>query len=200
MKIGELVEKYDSLVKSAFIPNPEAMQQEQQLQQLVGQVQQALASQPPQVQQQIQGFLSQLASFPPEEQIAQLSNVASQLTTQTQPPMQEQAQPSADNMQAPADASGGTEAEQPGFAAENSLDNTKVTLSVRELLDLSSGGKATQSFLKVKQMAEAHNKKMEAVQQQQDMQAAEQAQQAQQDSAMSQGGGIYAQPMGGASA
>lgn len=202
MKIGELVEKYDSLVKSAFIPNPEAMQQEQQLQQqlqqLVGQVQQALASQPPQVQQQIQGFLSQLASFPPEEQIAQLSNVASQLTAQTQQPTQEQAaQPGAGNMQAPADTSGAAEAEQPGVAAENSLDNTKVTLSVRELLDLSSGGKATQSFLKVKQMAEAHNKKMEAVQQQQDMQAAEQAQQ---NSAMSQSGGIYAQPMGGASA
>jgi hypothetical protein len=198
MKFGELVEKYDSLVKSAFIPNPEAMQQEQQLQQLVGQVQQALASQPPQVQQQIQGFLGQLASFPPAEQIAQLSNIASQLSAQAQPATQEQAPASTENnMQAPADAAGATEAEQPGFAAENSLDNTKVTLSVRELLDLSSGGKATQSFLKVKQMAEAHNKKMEAAQQQQDMQAAEQAQQ---DSAMSQGGGIYAQPMGGASA
>jgi hypothetical protein len=86
--------------------------------------------------------------------------------------------------------------------AENNLDNTKVTLSVRELLDLSSGGKATQSLLKVKQMAEAHNKKMELSQQQaeQDQQVAQSEQQAAaQGGGMAQGG-IYGQPMNAAPA
>jgi len=80
------------------------------------------------------------------------------------------------------------------------LDDTKVTLSVRELLDLSSGGKATQSLLKVKQMAESHNKKMEAaqMQQEQDQQAAEQQQAASQQGAAGGQAGIYAQPMNAA--
>jgi len=180
MKIKELIEKYDNLVKSAFIPNPAAMQQEQQLQQLMAQLQQVLSTQPPQVQQQVQGVIEQLSMLPPEQQIAQLSGVVSQLS---QP---EQAAPQAEQTNA-------TPPAQPGVAAENNLDETKVTLSVRELLDLSSGGKATQSLLKVKQMAEMHNKKMEAAQEQQAAQQEQAAQQAQQ-TPMSQAGGIYPQP------
>jgi hypothetical protein len=192
MKIGELIEKYDGLVKSAFIPNPQPMQQESQMQQLGAQLEQAMASQPPEVQQQVQAFLSQITTLPPAQQMEQMTNLIGQLQqSQAQPA----AQPQEGEQQADQSAAGAESAEQAAFSAENTLDNTKVTLSVRELLDLSSGGKATQSLLKIKQMADAHNKKMEAVQQQQEQDAASQAQQ---QSMASQPGGIYSQPMNSA--
>jgi DNA polymerase III gamma/tau subunit len=194
MKIGELIEKYDGLVKSAFIPNPQPMQQESQLQQLGMQLQQAMASQPPEAQQQIQSFLAQITTLPPDQQIEQVTNLLGQLQQQPQQasqpaPEQPQAQ------QSPQPDTSAAGAEQAAFSAENTLDNTKITLSVRELLDLSNGGKATQSLLKIKQMADAHNKKMEAVQQQQEQQAAAQSQE---QSMAAQPGGIYSQPMNAA--
>lgn len=191
MKIGELIEKYNGLVKSAFIPNPQPMEQESQLQQLGMQLQQAMTSQPPEAQQQIQAFLAQITTLPPAQQIEQVTNLLGQLQQSSQP-AQAQGDQAQASPQPQADQSGAS-AEQAAFSAENTLDNTKITLSVRELLDLSNGGKATQSLLKIKQMADAHNKKMEAAQQQQEQQAA-----AQEQGMAAQPGGIYSQPMNSA--
>lgn len=185
MKTQELINWYNSLTKEAFIPNPQPEQDQAQLQQAYAQLQQVLGSAPPEVQQQIAPMLQQLQQFPPQEQLQQISGLIQQLS-QTQQP-QQQEQPPQGDQPAPEQESGNVN-------AENNLDNTKVTLSVRELLDLSSGGKATQSLLKVKQMADAHNKKMEAAQQQMEQEQASQQQEQQQQSAMGQGG-IYAQPM-----
>lgn len=193
MKIQELINSYNSLVKEAFIPNPDAQNQDMQLEQAYQQLSQTLSSVPPEVQSQIEPMLQQLQQMPPQDQLAQINGLIQQLG---------QGAPQA-GAEAPADPSQPTqpEAGQEGMVpteghvnAENSLDNTKVTLSVRELLDLSSGGKATQSLLKVKQMAETHNKKMEAVQQQAEQEQVTQQQQQQQQEAMTQGG-IYSQPM-----
>ncbi len=191
MNIQELITSYNSLVKEAFIPNPEQQGQEGQegqLEQAYQQLSQLLSGMPPEVQGQIEPMLQQLQQLPPADQLSQISGLIQQLSQggaqQEQP--QEQAQPQEEQS--------GMVPEGGHVNAENSLDNTKVTLSVRELLDLSSGGKATQSLLKVKQMAETHNKKMEAVQQQAEQEQVTQQQQQQQQEAMGQGG-IYSQPM-----
>ncbi len=188
MNTQELILSYNSLVKEAFIPNPEQQAQDGQLEQAYQQLSQLLAGMPPEVQGQIEPMLQQMQQLPPQDQLNQISGLIQQLG-------QGGAEQAAPQEQAPAPQ------EQPGMVpeeghvnAENSLDNTKVTLSVRELLDLSSGGKATQSLLKVKQMAETHNKKMEAVQQQAEQEQVAQQQQQQQQEAMGQGG-IYSQPM-----
>lgn len=190
MKIQELINSYNSLVKEAFIPNPDAQNQDMQLEQAYQQLSQMLSSVPPEVQSQIEPMLQQLQQMPPQDQLAQINGLIQQLGQQGSP----QATP--EQQAAPAQGEAAQEGMVPTEGhvnAENSLDNTKVTLSVRELLDLSSGGKATQSLLKVKQMAETHNKKMEAVQQQAEQEQATQQQQQQQE-AMGQGG-IYSQPM-----
>ena len=97
--------------------------------------------------------------------------------------------------------SSGTEdadnAEASAIEAKNELDNVRVSLTVRELLDLVGKGSATASLLKVKQLADAHKQKMEQTRQkaETDKQQASQDQQAQQQGMMG-GGGIYPTPMG----
>ena len=88
-------------------------------------------------------------------------------------------------------------AEASAIEAKNELDNVKVTLTVRELLDLIGKGSATASLLKVKQLADTHKQKMEQTRQKAETDQKQQAQDqaAQQDSMMS--GGIYPSPMGG---
>jgi len=90
-----------------------------------------------------------------------------------------------------------SQAEASAIEAKNELDNVKVTLTVRELLDLVGKGSATASLLKVKQLADTHEQKMEQTKQkaqQQQQQVDQQQQTAQQD--MMGGGGIYSAPMG----
>jgi hypothetical protein len=199
MKIQDLLNSYDNLVKAAFIPNPQVQDSENQLEQAYGQLSQLLSSAPPEMQQQLGPMLQQMQQLPPDQQLQQITSIVQELSQQGgMPPQDAQSGAPAEAPATPQDA---TQAEPEGHLnAENNLDNTKVTLSVRELLDLSSGGKATQSLLKVKQMAEAHNKKMELSQQQaeQDQQAAQSEQQAAaQGNGMAQGG-IYGQPMNAA--
>ena len=88
-------------------------------------------------------------------------------------------------------------AEASAIEAKNELDNVKVTLTVRELLDLVGKGTATASLLKVKQLADTHQQKMDQSRQkaEQQQQQADQQQQAQQQGMMG-GGGIYPSPMG----
>jgi hypothetical protein len=81
--------------------------------------------------------------------------------------------------------------------ATNELDNVKVTLTVRELLDLVGKGTATASLLKVKQLADTHKQKMDQSKQKADAAASQQqAQQQAQQQGMMGGGGIYPTPMG----
>lgn len=92
------------------------------------------------------------------------------------------------------------QAEQSAIEAKNELDNVKVTLSVRELLDLVGKGSATASLLKVKQLADTHQQKMEQTKQKaeadQQKAQAQQQQQQQADQQGMMGGGIYPTPMG----
>ena len=86
-------------------------------------------------------------------------------------------------------------AEASAIDAKNELDNVRVTLTVRELLDLIGKGSATASLLKVKQLADAHNQKMEGIKQKAEME--QQKQQQEQQAAAQQAqqgmmsGGIY---------
>lgn len=81
--------------------------------------------------------------------------------------------------------------------AKNELDNVRVSLTVRELLDLVGKGTATASLLKVKQLADTHKQKMDQSKQKADAAAQQQqAQQASQQQGMMGGGGIYPSPMG----
>lgn len=88
-------------------------------------------------------------------------------------------------------------AEASAVEAKNELDNVRVSLTVRELLDLVGKGSATASLLKVKQLADTHKQKMEQTRQkaETDKQQASQDQQAQQQGMMG-GGGIYPTAMG----
>jgi hypothetical protein len=88
-------------------------------------------------------------------------------------------------------------AEASAIEAKNELDNVKVTLTVRELLDLIGKGSATASLLKVKQLADTHKQKMEQTRLKAETDQKQQAQDqaSQQNSMMS--GGIYPSPMGG---
>lgn len=205
--IGDFILEMDQLlgVKTAFVPAPQqqgggdptqggaAPQQPQQGgdPSQGGGLDQLLAQLPPEVGQQIK-------QLPPEQQQQALQQVMQQMQgggggEQTggqgqDPNAQQGGDPGATTAQ---DGSANVNGH---VKAENQLDNTQVTLTVRELMDITSGGKATQSLLKVKQMASQHNNKMQADQQkmQQDQQAA--AMQQQQASAGMQGGGIYPTP------
>lgn len=201
-KIGEYIAEMDELlgVKVAFIPAPQGQSQPGQnaqagqaagqSQQLMQQISQMAQQMPPEVQQQVQQAMQQIQQLPPDQQAQALQQVAQGMQQMTQQGGQPQGGGASQQQQ------GGTNQEQlpPGhMQAENDLDNTRVTLTVRELMDLTSGGKATQSHLKVKQLVDSHNQKM----QQSAQQAEQQAQQAQIDQqAAAQGlqsGGLYAQ-------
>lgn len=77
--------------------------------------------------------------------------------------------------------------------AENELDNKTVTLTIRELMDLTSGGSATKSLLAVKQLADQHNQKMQQNQQKQQMDAQKQQLEQQAAAQGMQSGGLYSQ-------
>ena len=109
------------------------------------------------------------------------------------PSMQQPAQGTGPEMAMPDD--GAQSAEASAVNAKNELDNVRVTLTVRELLDLIGKGSATASLLKVKQLADAHNQKMEGIKQKAEME--QQKQQQEQQAAAQQAqqgmmsGGIY---------
>lgn len=221
-KIGEFIYETDQLlgVKSAFVPasaisgggNGGAQQQQQQQpqqgqqggqsDQMMQQIMQMVQQLPPEVQGEAQQAIQQVQQLPPDQQPQALQQIAQgiqQMTQQGAAPQQGQ-QPHHGHHHHTGGQVGQTSGDVPGSAnpqghvqAENQLDNTKVTLTVRELMDLTSGGSATKSLLAVKQLADAHNQKMQANQQK--------AQQAQQQAAMEQqaaaqgvnSGGLYAQ-------
>ena len=104
---------------------------------------------------------------------------------------------------APQQPQSGTEAEEAEAAVsetKNELDNVRVSLTVRELLDLVGKGTASASLFKVKQLADMHKQKMDQAKQKADADQQAQAQKAQQSQQAQQGmmgGGIYPAPMDG---
>jgi len=167
-------------------------QKHQQLEQLAQQLSAAMQGQPQ--GQQPQGMEAQAADEDPYT--AMQGQMGDPQAMMGMPPGQSVPD---QTQQAAAEDAG--QAEASAVEAKNELDNVKVTLTVRELLDLTSKGTATASLLKVKQLADTHEQKMQqskqkadAAQQQNDQQQQAQ-QQAQQQGMMS--GGIYPSPMDG---
>ena len=183
--------------------------------QLMQQVMQMVQSLPPEVQQQVAPQLQQVQQMPPDQQGQALQQLAQGLQQmqggQGGDPSQQGGDPTqggggappGDPSQAgqmPGDPSQGQTSNPDGSAntaghaqAENQLDNTKVTLSVRELMDITSGGKASDALFKVKHLAHQHNAKMQGLQQKQQQDAAQAQMQQQQAAQGMGGGGIYAQ-------
>jgi len=201
-------------------PSPQMPQDSNQT--LMDEVMGAAQQLPPEIQQQIQPLLQQLLSMPPEQREQQLGMILQQMMSQGNPAgmeaqagmeedllmaAQQQAQPQ--QMMQPAapmpqeqpHAEDAASAEASAVEAKNELDNVRVNLSVRELLDLIGKGSATASLLKVKQLADQHNQKMEAIKQKAEnekQQKVQEEQAAQSPENMMGSGGIYAQPMTGA--
>jgi type II secretory pathway pseudopilin PulG len=190
----DLMNEYSGAIKEAhekvsFVPNPDLMAQ---------QAAQHSGQQPDQSQGQ-----PQPGGTPDPSQALQDSSQAQGQPGQDPSQMQgdpSQAQPGQDpSQQIPQDPRAGMSG-TPEDIAE--LKNTKVNLSVESLLDLMSGGKASQSRLKTEQMKEKHEQKRQMDQQKQqqaEQEAQQQAQMAQQQGQGPMGGGgIYSSgPMDG---
>ena len=116
---------------------------------------------------------------------------------QQQPSPQELVQQAQQQQQAQPGVEEADQAEASAIEARNELDNVKVSLTVRELLDLVGKGSATASLLKVKQLADTHKQKMDQTKQKAESDQQAQAQESQQSQQGMMGGGIYPAPMGG---
>ncbi len=200
-KIGQFIAEMDGLLmrKCAFVPAQAAgggPQMQQQTQGMMQQIQQKVQQLPPEQQQQVMQQLQQVQQLPPEQQQQVLQQVSQGLDRQAQQgaaqggqgAQQAQGQPGNPGAASNQDGSANTNGH---MQAENQLDNTKVTLSVRELMDITSKGGASEALFKVKQLAGQHNQKMQAQDQKMQM---EQQQAAMDQQAAQQGmqsGGLY---------
>lgn len=163
------------------------------LQQLMQMVQQL----PPEAQQQAQQAIQQIQQMPPDQQ----GQAAQQLAQGIQQMMQSGGgqqstiggDPNAGQAQQGAQQQPGAANTAGHVRAENELDNKTVTLTIRELMDLTSGGSATKSLLAVKQLADQHNQKMQQNQQKQQMDAQKQQLEQQAAAQGMQSGGLYSQ-------
>jgi len=201
------------------LPQQGGQQMPQEETQLLNEVLQAAQQLPPEAQQQVMPILQQLMSLPPEQAEAKLQQILQQLGAGAQQggqPQQQPPQPQGGGMVAQAsveDMYGGAmppsegspeaaaqdagQAEASAIEARNELDNVRVSLTVRELLDLVGKGSATASLLKVKQLADTHEQKMEQSRQKAETQQADAQQQQQQSQQGMMSGGIYPSPMDG---
>jgi hypothetical protein len=165
---------------------------------------------PPEIQQQVMPLIQQIMSMPPEQSDQYLQSLLQQMTAiqqgqgaPQQPGMEAQAQDMALGGDLPPEAyaaplSGEEEAENAeasAIEAKNELDNVRVSLTVRELLDLIGKGSATASLLKVKQLADSHKQKMEQIKQKTEADQAQKTQQQAEQQNSLMGGGIYPSPM-----
>lgn len=205
-KIGQFIADMDALLmrKCAFVPAQAAgggPQMQQQTDQQMQQVQQLLGQLPPEVQQQASQQLQQVQQLPPEQQQQALQQISQGLQQMVQqhaqggqggkpPHGQSQGQPGNPGAATNQDGSANTNGH---MQAENQLDNTKVTLSVRELMDITSKGGASEALFKVKQLAGQHNQKMQAQEQKMQMEQQQAAMDQQAAQQGMQGGGLYAQ-------
>ncbi len=184
-KISDLLEQIDKLQlkKVAFIPNPEIMAQQNAS--AGGAMDPAMLQQLGITPEMMQQMMAQQGLTP--EMLQQMGAdpaMLQQLMGGAAPPATEQA-PAAPpaTEQAPVQTPTGT----------TDLDNTKVTVSLRELLDLVSNGKASQSQLKVKEMMDKAQQKQQATQEQAAVLQQKQVAMAQQGAMMDPNTGIYPQ-------
>lgn len=194
-KISEILAEIDQkLEKEAFIPNPQVQQQSQanqQSQQMMQQVAQMVQQLPPEMQQQVAPQLEQISQLPPDQQAQALQQIMQGLA-QAQ---QEGGGEGADKKNSPI----GPDSDKSDGAQD--IYTTKVTMTVKDLLDLVSGGKASMTHAKIQSIAQKHKMdqdKMTQDAENQKQQMAMEAQQQQQAAAASgpnlQQGGIYPQP------
>lgn len=194
--IGEILAHTRSVIeKRAFVPNPTVMAQ-QQVGQLSQQVMQMAQGAPPEVQQQVQQAMQQIQQMPPEQQMQALQQLGQELIQASGQAKQQGQDPAAQQGQRQPPGAEGAPAGDPaqqGGPSVTDLENTTVTLKLRELLDLTSGGKATGSAMKVQEHIHKFQSKRQQLEQQSqtDQQKAEQqAQQSatQQDASMAANG------------
>lgn len=202
VKVADILNEFNAILnKTAFIPNPQVQQQQQQAQgqdpqqgQSGDPQQQGQGQDPQQGQGQEQGG-DPMANLPPgaREQLAQLP------PDQQQAVLKQLAQQSPEGQQKEK-----TEEVQTGEAAPTDLDNSTITLRVRDLLDLVSGGSATKNKLKIQEHMQKADFKQQQMQQKQQVDVQKQEQKQKQDEAKAQqdasmgnagpnmmGGGIY---------
>lgn len=181
-KIAEVLAEINQIIeKKAFIPNPGMVPpdpsrgQPQDPSQGQGQPQggqggdisQIIAQLPPDMQQQI-------AQLPPEQQQKVLEQVLGAGGSGGG------ATPPGTDAGAEGEGAPGQGEQVQGNAAPTDLENSTVTLRLRDLLDLVSGGKATQSQLKVQDhIHKQHQRKQQMEQQNQQNQQKQQAKQQQ---------------------
>jgi hypothetical protein len=211
-KIAEVFAEYAQLLtKQAFIPNPnlaggqeagagqpQAPAQGQGQSAGAGpgpgeqQLLQALQGLPPELVKQMQPQLTQLTQMPPDQRDQAMGQVAQQLAQSGQ----NSAQPSEATQQAAAPPGSGGEVISAGTPTD--LAKSTVTLRIIDLLDLHSGGKATQSQLKVQEHVQKQKirqdqltQKAEEQKQQAEVKKQQQAQQQQAQQSGMMGQGIY---------
>jgi LPS O-antigen subunit length determinant protein (WzzB/FepE family) len=198
-KIGSILEDIDQLVKQAFIPASSGSQGGGQLGQAPQggsdpQLQQLLQQLPPEIAQQI-------SSLPANQQMQAL-----QLMMAGAAPAQAQQDPSQGGTQAPQDPNKQQgPLESKGEVIGNpptDLNESTISIRIRDLLDLVSGGSATKSTLKVQEHVDKNNIRQQQLQaklkqDQEKMKAKQEAEKAQATMASQGGmmgpGGIYGQ-------
>lgn len=182
--IGDFISSVTSeLKKEAFVPNPQAaadISAQDGAAALFSQITEASKQLPPELQAQVGQALQQLQAAPPQEQAAGLQQIAMQLQQAAQPLQAAQPEPQPGQVQT---------AEQ---APPTDMENITVTLRLRDLLDMVSNGKVTQSLLKTQDIVSKQQAKQEKAQAQAelaDQQAQAPAAQGQPNSQAN--GGIY---------
>lgn len=191
IKVAQVLADIEGILsKQAFIPNPQKDPRQQQGQ--GGGMEQLLSQLPPEIAQQIQ-------QLPPEQQQQALQQIMQQA----------QGGPSEGPGQAgggeqgpdinPATLAGGgndPQAVTTGNAPPTDLQNSTITLRVQDLLDLVSGGKATQSTLKVKEFQNKQDIRNQQLQQKAEADAQKQQQKQEQEAQQQAQMGMLGQPGG----
>lgn len=177
MKIKDVLAEYDKIIKSAIVLNPAAAPSA--MEQLLN----FIAQLPPDVQQKLAPQLQQLQQLPPDqqEQLATVLLQQIQMMLMSPPPPSPPSPQSATAQPVPMQSmpsQGQPIAVQPDSQGipPTDLENTTVTLRLRDLLDLSSGGNATKSMVRAQE--HLNKQRMKQQQQQQKMQEQQIQQQA----------------------
>jgi len=196
-KIAEVLSEIDSVVKSAFIPNPNVVEKQQQSQQQQG----PPPAPEPGTQGGPLGHAGTQGAGDPSAILAQLPPEVQQQIAQLPPDQQQMAlQQLMGAGAAPGEGeSGGQGSQIQSSGPPTDLEKSTVTLRLRDLLDLVSGGNATKSTLKVQEHYSKQQMKQQQIQmkQQQEQQKQEMEAQMQQQQQAAQGpnimggGGIY---------
>lgn len=187
-KLGQIIDDIDQLVKSAFIPAQQGQGgpqgqgggQDPQMQQLLQQL-------PPEIAQQLQ-------QLPPDQQMQALQQLMQGAGGQAQgggqgasSGMPDPTQPGQGPLEGKGEVIGGPPTD---------LNESTISIRIRDLLDLVSGGSATKSTLKVQEHLDKNNMRQQQMQakMKQDEEKQKQKQQAEQQAAtMANSGGMMGQ-------